>query len=149
MLLYWHSFNQVFKKIIDKKNNVYYYFGTASAIFLLIHVFFLGTTSDNEIIKTIRRLVLVLFLLFELLAQIFLSIKIFKNKKILTLYAYSKIVWTKIVFVAFVIFFSVIIILSLIIFDLPKSVDNILEWNYFMILLVFYLLSSLMWKKNN
>ena len=33
-------------------------------------------------------------------------------------------------------------------YDLDSKVDYILEWNYFLILLFFYLLSFFMWKKN-
>ena len=149
MILYWYRFNVIFKEIIDKKINIYYFLGIGSAICLLIHVYFLGTSSNNEILKVIRKLVLVLFILFELLAQTFLIIKIYNNKKRLEPYTYKLIIWTKIIFVSLIIFFSAVIISLLIILDFPSKVDNILEWNYFIILLFYYLLSSLMWKKNS
>jgi len=148
MILYWYRFNVIFKEIIDKKINIYYFLGIGSAICLLIHVYFLGTSSNNEILKVIRKLVLVLFILFELLAQTFLIIKIYNNKKRLEPYTYKLIIWTKIIFVSLIIFFSAVIISLLIILDFPSTIENILEWNYFIILLFYYLLSSLMWKKN-
>ena len=37
---------------------------------------------------------------------------------------------------------------SMQLWDLDSKIDYILEWNYFLILLIFYLLSSIMWKKN-
>ena len=53
----------------------------------------------------------------------------------------------KIIFVSAIILCTVIILITLAIFDLDSKVDYILEWNYFLFLLIFYLLSSIMWKK--
>jgi len=43
--------------------------------------------------------------------------------------------------------FVVLVILSF--YDLDPKVDYILEWNYFLFLLVFYFLSAIMWRKKN
>jgi hypothetical protein len=147
MFFYWTAYNQVFKIIINKKKNTFYFFGIASAFCLLFHIYFLGTSSENEILKDFRRIVIILFILFELLAQTFLAFKIYKYKNIFFKYSYSLIVFTKIIFVSIVLFSSLTIIFLLIFYDFPKNIDNILEWNYFIILLIFYLFSSLMWKK--
>ena len=49
--------------------------------------------------------------------------------------------------VGFVIVATIFIVLILIIYDLNKKFDYILEWNYFLILLFYYLFSFFMWKK--
>ena len=41
----------------------------------------------------------------------------------------------------------ILILTILIFYNLPSNIDYILEWNYFLILLIFYFLSYLMWKK--
>ncbi|MDA9663926.1 hypothetical protein N9T25_01480 [Candidatus Pelagibacter sp.] len=147
MIAYWYNYNKIFKKILDKKINLFYLFGLASAIFLFFHVYFLGTTSSNEILKDFRRIVIVLFILFEVFAQTFLAYKIYTNRNVFNEYCYKSIVLTKVFFVSIILVFTIAIMTILSIFNLPSSVDYILEWNYFIVLLVFYLLSSLMWKK--
>ena len=147
MFTYWYNYNKIIKTIIDKKTNFFYFFGIASAVFLFFHVLFLGTNSNNEILKDFRKIILVLFILFEVLAQTFLAIKIFSNKNIFMKYSHSFIVMAKIIFISTVLSISIILILLLIFYNFPSNIDNILEWNYFIILLIFYLLSSFMWKK--
>jgi hypothetical protein len=147
MIAYWYNYNIIFKKILNKKTNLFYLFGLASAIFLFFHVYFLGTTSSNEILKDLRRIIIVLFILFEVFAQTFLAYKIFANRSVFNKYCHRSIVLTKIFFVSFILVFTITIMAILSVFNLPSSVDYILEWNYFIILLLFYLLSSLMWKK--
>jgi len=149
MLTYWHSYNKIFKLVINKKVNMFYFLGIGSAICLLFHVFFLGTTLNNEILKDFRRIVLVLFILFEILAQTLLAIKIYYNKETFLEYTYNSIVWAKIIFVSIIVFSTIVIVTLLTTYNFPKNVDYILEWNYFIVLLIFYLLSSLLWKKNN
>ena len=149
MTMYWYNYNSIFKLILNTKKNIFYFFGLGSAVLLFLHVYFLGTTSNNEILKDFRRIIIVLFILFEVIAQTLLAFKIYKNKDNLSKYCYKLIVLTKIFFVSFIVAFTVIIITILSIFDLPSSVDYILEWNYFIVLLLFYLLSCLMWKKKS
>ena len=57
------------------------------------------------------------------------------------------IVFSKLIFVLVVCFFTIIILTILIFYDLDAKFDYILEWNYFLLLLIFYFLSFLMWKK--
>jgi len=149
MIMYWNNYNSIFKIILYTKKNIFYFFGLGSAVLLFLHIYFLGTTSNNEILKNFRRIVIVLFILFEVIAQTLLAFKIYKNKDNLSRYCYKLIVLTKIFFVSFIVVFTVIILIILSIFNLSSSFDYILEWNYFIVLLIFYLLSSLMWKKIN
>ena len=126
--------------------NTFFYLGICSAIFLFFHVLFLGWDLDSELFKKLRRLIIVLFILFELLAQVFLTKDLYKNKKSLYDLCYFKIILVKVYFVTTICIGSLIIILGLMFFNYPSSVDYILEWNYFVILLIFYFLSSIMWK---
>jgi hypothetical protein len=149
MIAYWYSYNKIFKEILNTKRNTFYFLGLSSAVFLFFHVYFLGTTSNNEILKDFRRIIIVLFILFEVFAQAFLAFKIYSNKDIFDKYCFRLIVISKIFFVSAVLIFTISIMTILSIYKLPSSIDYILEWNYFVVLLIFYLLSSLMWKKIN
>jgi len=147
MIAYWYSYNSIFKTTINKKINIFYLFGLGSAICLFLHVYYLGTESNNEIIKDLKRAVLLLFLFFEIVAQTLLAFNIYRNKDVLSKYFHSSVVLMKLFFVSFIVFFTVIIIAILSVDNLPKKNFNIFEWNYFILLLIFYLLSSFMWKK--
>ena len=147
MFLYWYNFNNFFSSYLNSKKNYFTYFGILSATFLFLHVFFLGIEYENKLFLNFKRLVIILFILFEILAQIFLSIKLFKNKSLLIKKCFLSIIWIKIIFVSIVLVLSAIIIGILIVSNLSSNVDYILEWNYFFILLVYYFLSYMMWKK--
>ena len=149
MLTYWYSYNQIFKSIINKKNNIFYYFGIGSAILLFLHVFFLGTTSNSGILREFRRAIILLFIFSEILAQSFLTLKIYKYKNIFKKHINNSILMIKIIFVSILSMATIIILTSLALYDVPKKINYILEWNYFVILLFFYLLSTRLWKKNS
>ena len=148
MILYWFNYHSIFKRINEsKKIQKFTIFGVASSLFLLFHVIFLGTSIDNEIFNKIRKLILVLFILCEILAQFFLTRRLHLSLDKIEIYIYKKILNLKIVFVSIIVLSSIIILSILSFFNLDSKVDYILEWNYFFFLLLFYFLSSIMWKK--
>ena len=149
MVLYWIYYNLILNKLFNKQSkNAFFVLGILSALFLLLHVFFLGWTFESEILTKLRRTLIVFFILFEVLAQAFLIKDIFKRKSEISEYLNYVVVYSKLIFVS-LIFFSTLIILTILIFyDLAPKIDYILEWNYFLILLIFYFLSSIMWKRN-
>ena len=148
MISYWIYYNRVFKIFNNSSRNFYFFnFGILSAIFLLLHVFFLGWIFENEILTKLRRTFVVFFIFFEVLAQAFLIKKIFSLKNKMKNYLYSIVVYLKLLFVLLICLATVSILIILMIYDLSSKVDYILEWNYFLVLLFFYYLSFLMWKK--
>jgi len=150
MILYWLTYQKIFWSITEiKKINKFTVLGTLSGVFLFFHVFFLGTAIDNEIFNKIRKLVLVLFIIFEILAQFFLTRRLYLNFNKFDKYISQKILNIKIIFVSLIVISSVFIISILSFNNLDSKVDYILEWNYFALLLFFYLLSALMWRKRD
>lgn len=150
MIFYWYYNNLILNKL--QKTNIqkkFFIFGILSSIFLLLHVIFLGWTFENEILTKARRTFIVFFILFEVLAQAYLIKEIFKRKSEFSEYLNTIVVYFKLGFVIFVCLSTLIILLVLLMINLDSKVDYILEWNYFLILLLFYLMSSLMWKKKN
>ena len=84
MVFYWLYYNRILKEFDHAKNNYYFFtFGILSALFLFLHVFFLGWTFESEILTKIRRILVVFFILFEVLAQTFLLRKIFLMLKLI------------------------------------------------------------------
>ena len=149
IFFYWKNNNKILN-ILSKNNNrnVFLFFGYSSGIFLFLHVFLLGQSFDLKILMLLKKIVIVLFILAEILAQFFLLKTIKSNLIIYKPYIFEKILKIKLVLIYVIIFTSFIVILILATRDLTKEFDYILEWNYFVALLFFYFLSFLLWKKN-
>ena len=149
MLYYWILYNKIFKRTFDSTKNFYFcFFGILSAFFLLLHVFFLGWTFESDFLTKLRRTFVIFFIFFEVLAQAFLIKKIFDIKDKIKNFLNFFVIYLKLIFVSLICFITLLILLILIFYNLSSKIDYILEWNYFLILLFFYILSFLMWKKN-
>ena len=57
------------------------FFGVASAIALTIHSIFLGIKFDNDLYKLFRRVVMLLFIIFEITAQAYLVATFYSIKE--------------------------------------------------------------------
>ena len=147
------------RKIIEyfnfdhKYKNKIVYFGIASAIALTVHSIFLGIKFDNDFYKLFRRLIMLSFIVFEIIAQAYLVATFYSLRKKLDNYINLKILNTKIVLVSILIIVAVI---SIPIISLPgnnflgfnlKFFKHALEWDYFLGVITFYLLTFFMWKK--
>jgi len=154
LFLYWKNnlnlFNELKNKnILDKFSSTFFYLGMLSCVFLILHAALLGLDFDSKIFSGIRKLIIVLFILFEVSAQIFLTGNLFKFKEELKEYKYIRplILKTKIIFVSTIFLTSCISLIILAFYDPSTEFKHILEWNYFASLLLFYMLSGLLWKK--
>ncbi len=150
MVYYWIFYNKIFKNLNNyNKNYIFFRLGILSAVFLFLHTFFLGWTFESEFLTKLRRTFVVFFILFEVLAQAFLIRKILLLKKQISSYINIKIAYSKLFFVASICLTTIIILIILLNYNLEAKIDYILEWNYFLVLLFFYFLSFLMWKRNH
>ena len=93
-----------------------------------------------------KRLIIILFILLEVFAQIFLTRNLFKFRKELKKYINPLILKIKITFVIIVFFTTCLASTILAVGDPSAAFKHILEWNYFAFLLFYYLLSRLLWK---
>ena len=149
LIQYWISNNNLFKKIEDfrKKNKYFLFFGVGSALFLIFHSIFLGINFETDLYKFLRRFVLLGFITFELIAQTLLVLNIIKIKGKISKFINSKILTLKIILV------SILVIVAFLSAPILNSSEYIhfkhaLEWNYFLGIVAFYLLTFLFWKKN-
>ena len=150
MVIYWYWYNKIYNHLsLNNKINDFLIFGCLSGFFLFLHVLFLGSDNQSEIYKSIRRIVIISFILCEVLAQFFLIKKIYLIKKNILNYINEFFLNLKILLVGFILLATATIITILIFYDLPHYFDYFLEWNYFLILLFFYLLTFFMWKNKN
>jgi len=144
---YWVNNNNLVNKL--KATNINYKFktfGILSAIFLAIHSIFLGIKFDFQIYKLMRRVVLLLFIIFEIIAKGILVYHFYKIKEKLENLINKKVLLMKIVLVS--------ILATVAILSLPILIDkgnthfkHALEWNYFVGVILFYLFSRFFWRR--
>ena len=147
LYFYWTTNNKLVNKLyasnIDYKFKT---FGILSALFLILHSIFLGIKFDFQIYKLFRRVVLVLFIIFELIAQGMLVFHFYKLKTKIKKLIVKRVLIMKLILV---IILSVVAILSLPILVTKGNTHfkHALEWNYFIGVIMFYLLSRFFWRK--
>jgi len=124
------------------------FFGIASAIFLTIHSLFLGIKIDNDFYKLSRRIVMLSFIIFELVAQAYLVATYLDLKEKLQLHINEKVLKIKKNLITVLIAVS-IIALPFLPFNNFKFIKHALEWDLFLGIIIFYLLTFFMWKKNS
>tara|TARA_B100000989_G_scaffold281249_1_gene245310 strand:+ start:405 stop:1493 length:1089 start_codon:yes stop_codon:yes gene_type:complete len=147
LFLYWRKFNMILNLIENnKRRELFYFFGLISALSLFFHILFLGVIFETQLLNKIKSLFIVLFIFFELLAQIILTFKLYKIKKKIFSFFNLNILKLKIYFVTIVGVVSVFAIY--IIRNIETNFENIFEWNFFIFLLFFYFLTFIMVKKN-
>ena len=152
LIKYWYlnrdiilNFNKSYrhvKKIV--------FFGVGSAITLTIHSIFLGIEFDNNLYKLFRRVIMVVFITFEVTAQAYLVAALYSFKGQLIKFINVKVLKLKLILVSTLI---VVAVIAIPIISWPgdtfKFLKHALEWDYFLGVVTFYLLTYFMWRKKN
>jgi hypothetical protein len=148
LIYYWKKNNQLINKFkkIDYKNHAFKTFGVLSAVFLIIHSILLGVEFDIKFFKFLRRVVLLSFIIFEIVAQGLLVYNFYKLRNDIKDLFNLSFLKLKIVLVSIL---SLVAILSIPMLTTSGNVHfkHGLEWNYFIGVILFYLLTRLFWKK--
>ena len=124
------------------------FFGIGSAILLTVHSIFLGIKFDNDLYNFFRRVVMLSFIIFELIAQAYLINFFYKFKNKILNFINEFYLRLKRILITALISIS-IIVLPFLPFDNFKFLKHAIEWNVFLGVIIFYLLTFLMWKKTN
>ncbi len=157
LIRYWLFNKDIIKFFSNNHKNLkkIVFFGVASAIALTIHSIFLGIKFDNDVYKLFRRVIMLSFIVFEIVAQAYLVATFFSFKEKLNEYINPLFLNLKIILVSLLILVAII---SIPIISLPgddffginlKYLKHALEWDYFLGVITFYLLTFFMWKKPN
>ncbi len=147
LFFYWKNNNQLVNNLNSTNLNYKFKtFGILSAIFLVIHSILLGVKFDIQIYKLFRRVVLLLFIIFEIVAQGILVYHVYKLKSQLEKLINKKVLILKIVLV------SVLALVGILSFPMLITKGNThfkhaLEWNYFVGVILFYLFSRFFWRR--
>ena len=157
LIKYW-LFNRdiiIFFKSDHKNIKKIVFFGIASAIALTVHSIFLGIKFDNDLYKLFRRVVMLSFIVFEIVAQAYLVATFWSFREKLKDYINPIFLSFKIILVSTLI---IVAIITIPIISLPgddffgiqlKFFKHALEWDYFIGVITFYLLTFFMWRKSN
>ena len=155
LIKYWIQNKNIVLSIYGEHKYIkkFLYFGIASAICLVLHSIFLGVKFDYDLYKLFRRIIMLMFIIFEIVAQAYLVATLYSFRNKLLNIISEKILITKIILVSFLV---VVAVISIPIISLPgdtflslnlKFFKHALEWDYFLGVITFYLLTFLMWKK--
>ena len=147
LYFYWTNNNSLVNRYrLTNINYKFKTFGILSAIFLAIHSIFLGIKFDIQIYKLFRRLVLLLFIIFEIVAQGILVYNFFKIKDKISNLINKKILILKALLVSIL---ATVAVLSLPILVTKGNTHfkHALEWNYFVGVVLFYLFTRFFWRR--
>ena len=157
LIVYWLTNKRIIEifESNHKHKKKIVFFGVASAIALTIHAIFLGVKFDNDLYKLFRRVIMFTFIVFEIVAQAYLVATLYSLKQQFSEYINENILKLKLFLVSLLVIVAAI---SIPIISLPgdnffgfnlKFLKHALEWDYFLGVITFYLLTFLMWKKIN
>jgi len=150
LIIYWYNN----KKLIENINpnyinkNKIIFFGITSAVLLTIHSVFLGIKIEYDLYKLFRRVVMLSFIIFELIAQFYLIKFLYDHKNEIQNLINEKFLFIKKILIRLLISISIITI-PFLPFNNFKFLKHALEWNVFLGVIIFYLLTRLMWKRIN
>ena len=147
LYFYWSNNNNLINRYnLTNINYKFKTFGILSAVFLAIHSVFLGIKFDIQIYKLLRRVILLLFIVFEIIAQGILVYHFFKLKNKISIYINKKVLFLKATLV--------LILTSVALLSFPILIEkgnthfkHALEWNYFVGVILFYLFTRFFWRR--
>ena len=147
LIKYWFYNKEIINSVKKNHQNIKYivFFGIGSAFLLILHSIFLGIKFDNDIYKLFRRVVMLSFIIFEIVAQTYLVITLYSLQQNLLKYINPKILRLKMILVSLLI---IVALISIPIMIMPghKFIKHALEWDYFIGVICFYILTHFMWK---
>ena len=143
LFLYWYKFIEILDKykISEKKFSFFSFF---SVVFLILYIVFLG---EGKIYDFFRRIGIYIYIFFTLITQFLISKKLFfiqkKIKKIFTI----KFIKINFYLTLFLIVSGIIMLPILIIkIDNFPEIKNIISWNYFMLIQLYFFFSLFSFK---
>ena len=141
ILFYLKISNYLITKDIKNKFKIY---GFVSNFFLCAYIIALGN-RDSLVYETIRRLAIILYIATMYINHLYLV------KKLKFLRSYKKIQFNIIylrIFYIIIFLMTILIIIGLPwvnpLFNYPDQLKNIIEWNYFFLVVIFYIPLSIM-----
>ena len=148
LIRYWIYIKTIILDIHGEHKNLkkILFFGIGSAVCLIIHSIFLGIKFDYDLYKLFRRVIMLAFIIFEVVAQVYLVVTFYSIKNKLLNFINIRFLKLKAILVSFLVF---VMIISIPIVSMPgnKHLKHALEWDFFVGVILFYVLTFYMWKR--
>ena len=150
IIYYWTLIRKIFSKLEVKNKvlNKIFIFGVLTGVCLVIHSIFLGIKIDNDLYKLIIRLNLFFTLVFGLTSKIFFISMLKKINSIHIMKLNKKIISVKLLIVIFLTIIALVVI-PILPFVESQEFKYILEWNYYIVIFTFYLITFFLIKDIN
>lgn len=150
MIVYFFEHYRIFKKFLINKIylNLILLSGLISSFALFIYIIFLGI-EGSEIWRFMRRGGIFIYIISLIISQFLIVLSYLKIKNDYKVIISSKIININFYFIFLLIICGIILILLIDIFSLttPWYIKNIIQWNYFLLMNLFFLNTYFVWKK--
>ena len=146
LFLYWNSFLKKIKKIniFEKK---YFWFAVFSILFLILYITFLG---EGKIYTFFRKIGIYIYIFLTVIAQFLTSKKLYSFKKKIGKYFNIKFILLNYYLTVSLVISGIILLPILLIkIDSFPEIKNIISWNYFFLIQLYFFFSYLSFKKSN
>ena len=144
LLLYWRENFLRLRVLIGNNKQILfaYIIGIISVVFLFLYIFYLG---ESNIYRFFRKIGIYIYILFTIVAQFLLAIQYIKLKN--EEHFNYKFIKFKLILSILLISFGTLVLPILVtkIESFPE-IKNIISWNYFLCIQLYYLISFLCWK---
>ena len=144
LFLYWRENFLKLRLLISNNRQlmITYIVGIVSVLFLFLYIFFLG---ESNIYRFFRKIGIYIYIFFTVIAQLLLAIQYIKLKNEDNLN--YRIIKFKLTLSILLISFGIIILPILVtkIESFPE-IKNIISWNYFFLIQIYYLITFFCWK---
>jgi len=144
LFLFWYNFLEKIKTINVSEKKLPW-FATFSILFLILYIVFLG---EGKIYEFFRRIGIYIYIFFTVITQFFISKKLFTKKQ--SIKKIFKIKFIKLnYFLTLFLLISGLIFLPVLIIKIEHfpQIKNIISWNYFFLIQLYFLFSFLSFKK--
>ena len=146
LFLFWYNFLEKIKTINVSEKKLPW-FATFSILFLILYIVFLG---EGKIYEFFRRIGIYIYIFFTVITQFLISKKLYLIKQKIKKIYNIKFIKVNYFLTLFLVIFGIILLPILLIkIDNFSEIKNIISWNYFFLIQLYFLFFSLSFKKSN
>ena len=146
LFLFWYNFLEKIKTISVSEKKLPW-FATFSILFLILYIVFLG---EGKIYEFFRRIGIYIYIFFTVIIQFLISKKLYLIKQKIKKIYNIKFIKVNYFLTLFLVIFGIILLPILLIkIDNFPEIKNIISWNYFFLIQLYFLFSLFSFKNPN
>tara|TARA_B100001179_G_C18516622_1_gene370939 strand:- start:166 stop:819 length:654 start_codon:yes stop_codon:yes gene_type:complete len=146
LFLFWYNFLEKIKTI-NVSEKKFPWFATFSILFLILYIVFLG---EGKIYEFFRRIGIYIYIFFTVITQFLISKKLYLIKQKIKKIYNIKFIKVNYFLTLFLVIFGIILLPILLIkIDNFPEIKNIISWNYFFLIQLYFLFSLFSFKNPN